>query len=175
MPHTPFLHIEKTVNGQEGQLFAWMPNEAGVIEQVNLFHCKDIVANMNINMTSLRVLGYLGEQEKPTGWKGTGSLTLYYGTHHWTRLLEYYKTTGILPPLTVLMINDDPNVTDRFGNVVRQQLQLRGVMIGGGLLGALNVNSQVLESPFPFSFRDFHYIESYAAAWYRDMDFVAGT
>ena len=81
----------------------------GKIEE--FFYAKKIEAKGEISKTEIKVMGKRGTQNKPSGWKGTGSLTVYYVTSTFRQMLAQYAKTGVLPSFKLVITNEDKGTT----------------------------------------------------------------
>ena len=69
-----------TISGQEAVAKMTVKNPDGSSTIEDLFYAKTLEATCDINKTPVKTLGKRGEQHKPNGWTGNGSMTIYYAT-----------------------------------------------------------------------------------------------
>ena len=86
-------------------------------------------------------------QKKTTGVSLTGSMTIYYGTPHFIRLLQDYLKTGRLPYFTLQITNDDPSTSVGTQTVVLYNVKLQKLPVA-----MLDADADFLEMEVSFSY-----------------------
>lgn len=144
-----YLKAGDTISGQEGVAKITVKGPGGTSTIEDLFFAKKVEGECEIKKTGLKVLGKRGEQSKPNGWVGTGSLTLYYITSLFREMAIRYIKTGVPTYFDLLVSNDDPGST-----VGRQTTVLKNCTIDKAILAKLDVDAEVLDEEMPFTFDD---------------------
>lgn len=135
---------KRLISGVEGIVTA---NINGRI--VELAELTKIDATAEKTTTEYKALGNRATQTKPNGWKGSGTMTLRYGTKHFRNLMLEYIRTGINTLIEVTVINNDPNFED--GDI---KTRLGGVNITSAIMTQLDVDTDILNEDVPFTFTE---------------------
>ena len=139
-----FIKGEQTINGKLAEVYA---NINGEIRQ--LMEVKNLESKITINQKPVPVLGNLGTSNKYTGWNGSGTMTCYYMTSDFRKAILNYIKTGIMPSISITIINDDPSS----GRGI-QRTTLGGVTFDSIDLAKVNVEDASLEESLPFKFSE---------------------
>ena len=91
------------ISGKEGTLYATINGEV-----VPVMECKNISAKIQKKKKEFNSLGHRGTQHKATGWSGSGSMTIYYASSSWTKMMIDYATKGIDTYFKLQITNSDP-------------------------------------------------------------------
>ncbi|WP_438435405.1 phage tail tube protein [Gorillibacterium sp. sgz500922] len=137
-----FFRAGDTVSGQEGRAYATI---GGRVEE--MFYVKKIEATAEKQKTEVKVLGRRGAQNKATGWKGTGSMTIYYATSRFRQLMVDYINTGVDTYFDILVTNQDPN-----SGTGSQTVILKGVNLDKVVLTKIDTDSEILDEDIDFTF-----------------------
>lgn len=147
-----FLLERDTLNGKLGTAF--MTVDGSVTE---LFRAKNIKVSADIQATDMKALGTTRIQQKTTGVKQTGSGTIYYGSDLLTQMALTYMETGVIPYFDLQVSNNDPTST-----VGQQIIAYYGCKLTGEvLLSILDIDADMLEQPFTFSYTDARKLSSF--------------
>ena len=119
-----FLLERDALNGKEGKAFMTLNGR-----NIEMFSLKKFQSDAEFQESDFKVVGTRLVQKKTTGVSLTGSMTIYYGTPHFLRILQEYLKTGKLPYFTLQVTNDDPSTsvgtqTVAFYNVKLQKLPI---------------------------------------------------
>ena len=98
-----FLLERDALNGKQGSAFMTINGQ-----NIEMFNIKKFQSDAEFQETDFKVVGTTLVQKKTTGVTLTGTMTIYYGTPHFLRLLQEYLKTGRLPYFTLQITNDDP-------------------------------------------------------------------
>src|SRR5690606_15203403 len=105
-------------------------------------------ANVEKTKTDVPILGKTNIGSKPTGWKGTGTLTLHYFTSVFRQLMIDYIKTGRDFYFDLQIVNEDPQ--SRSG---KQTVLLKNCNIDSVTLARFDATSDdPLEEEIPFTF-----------------------
>lgn len=140
-----FLQAPDVISGKEGRAYAVIN---GNVEE--LFYAKNIEARVEKTKSEVKALGRRATQHKTTGWSGSGTLTLYYVTSLFRRLMLEYARTGKDFYFTLQVINEDPSSATG-----RQTTVLKECNIDSVVLAKLDVDADELDEEVPFTFSDF--------------------
>lgn len=134
----------KLINGVEGVVTATVDGKV-----IELGELTKIEASAEKIKSEYRVLGDRATHTKANGWKGTGSMTIRYGTSFARNLMLDYIKTGKDAQVSITVINDDPNFE---GGAIKTKLS--GVNIDSALLTKLDVDTDILDEDVNFTFTD---------------------
>lgn len=151
-----FLNVKDTISGGEGIVQATIN---GKIE--DMFYTKNIEAKMEKDKTGLKVLGSKSEQQKSKGWKGTGSMTLYYMTSTFRHLALKYAKTGKDFFFDLLITNHDAAT-----EIGKQTIVLHNCNLDSVLLAKIDVDSEALDEDVDFTFTDFDILNEFGKPSY---------
>lgn len=143
MANPQFLLERDTLNGKLGQAFVTINGQSQ-----ELFRAKKINVATNIQSTDVPVVGTTRIQEKATGVKQTGTMTIYYGTPLLTQMAITYAQTGVVTYFDLQVTNNDPTAT-----VGTQTIVYYGCKLSGELLTSIiDVDVEMLEQECTFSY-----------------------
>lgn len=115
-----------------------------------LFFAKSVEATVEKSKSQVKTIGKVVAGHKTTGLEITGSMTLYYFTPMFRKMLADYKRTGIDLYFDMVVENDDPG-----SSAGRQVMLLRGVNLDSVLLTKLDGDSDdPLEEDVDFTAED---------------------
>ena len=123
-----------------------------------LFDARNISAQTELQTEDVLRMGVLGTGSKIYGWKGTGSMELFYISARFRDLFLGYYATGIMLPFQLTIENSD-NVSTAGKNTVT----LIGCQLMGTLdLGKIDSASGILTETVNFSFTDVIYTNTFS-------------
>lgn len=143
MANPQFLLERDTLNGKLGQAFVTIDGQSQ-----ELFRAKKINAATNIQSTDVPVVGTTRIQEKATGVKQTGTMTIYYGTPLLTQMAVTYAQTGVVTYFDLQVTNNDPTATVGTQTIVYYGCKLTGEL----LTSIIDVDVEMLEQECTFSY-----------------------
>ena len=147
-----FMKAADAISGQEGTLYA---NIDGNI--VPVADCKSIRAKIEKEKQEFKALGYRGKQHKATGWSGTGSMTVYFVTSMWTKMILKYVKEGVDTYFKLTFTNDDPTAEE----TGRQVITLIDVNLDDAEIAKLDTESSFLDQQMNFTFSDIDMSEEF--------------
>lgn len=156
-----FLKAGDVISGQEAVGRMTIKNSDGTSQVEDMLWAKKIEAKAEINKTAIRTLGKRGEQNKPAGWKGSGSMTIYYVTSLFRRMIMQYIKTGVPVYFDMLVTNDDPA-----SSIGRQTVLLKNCSIDSAILASIDVDADALDESVDFTFDDAELLEEFSAPTY---------
>ena len=154
------LKAGRTLNGTEGSLVAKINNN-----NVDIADVKKFSAKIALDKKALKTLGVRGEQQKITGWKGTGAMDVYVVSSLWSKIILDYVNNGKATYFTLTCKMTDPS-----SDVGSQTVTLTDVLIDEDEIAKLDVDSAALEKSFNFTFsgvsmtEGFSFEDDYTAA-----------
>ncbi|MFB0840958.1 phage tail tube protein [Paenibacillus oleatilyticus] len=137
-----FLNAKDTISGQEGRAYATVN---GVNEE--MFYIKKLEAKIEKEKAEIKALGKRGTQVKAKGWKGTGSMTIYYVTSFFRDLMMQYVEKGIDVYFDITVMNEDPS-----SSIGKQAVILKDVNLDSVIMASLDTESDTLEEEVSFTF-----------------------
>ncbi len=140
-----FMRAEDAISGKLGKCFATINGEVH-----EMMYVKNIEANVEKKKIEVPVLGKTGDQHKAGGWSGSGSMTIYYVTSIFRKMMLEYIKTGKDIYFDILVENDDPTA-ERVG---KQTTILKGVNLDSLPIAKLDIESETLDEEVSFTFND---------------------
>lgn len=153
-----YLKAGDTISGQEATARMTIKNSDGTSSIENMFFGKNLEATCEINKTTVKTLGKRGEQHKPTGWSGSGSLTVYYITSLFRKMALQYIKTGIPVYFDMVVTNNDPA-----SSVGPQTTVLKNCSIDSVILAKYDVDAEVLDEDLDFTFDDAEILDEFSS------------
>ena len=144
-----YLKAGDTISGQEAVAKIAIHNPDGTTTVEDLFFAKNLEGSCEINKTAIKTLGKRGEQHKPTGWTGSGSMTIYYITSLFRKMVLSYIKTGITTYFDIMVTNNDPS-----SSVGAQTTVLKNCTLDSVILAKFDVDAEVLDESVDFTFDD---------------------
>lgn len=137
-----FLLERDALNGKRGSAFMTIDGQ-----NIEMFNMKKFQADSEFQESDFKVVGTTLVQKKTTGVTLTGTMTIYYGTPHFLRLLQEYLKTGRLPYFTLQITNDDPATSVGTQTVVLYNVKLQKLPVA-----MLDSDADWLEEEVGFSY-----------------------
>lgn len=146
-----FFKAEDTISGQEARAFLTVDGR-----NEELFYAKKIESKVEKTKTEVKTLGHRGTQNKATGWKGTGTLTVYYATSLFRELMLKYMKDGKDVYFDIAVTNEDPT-----SNIGKQTIVLKNCNLDEVSMAMFDVDSEVLEEDMSFTFEDVDLLDKF--------------
>mgnify|MGYP003293296338 FL=1 len=153
-----YLKAGDTISGQEAVATMLVRNADGTTSVEQMFWAKNLEAKADINKTEVRTLGKRGAQNKPTGWSGTGNMTIYYVTSLFRRMALQYIKTGRPVYFDITVTNEDPGST-----IGPQTSVLKNCSLDSVILAKFDVETEVLDESVDFTFDDVDILDEFQA------------
>lgn len=147
-----YLLERDAINGKQGTAFLTINGQ-----NIEMFGIKKLETNAEFNEADFKVVGTLTVQKKTTGISYSGTMTVYYGTPHFLKLLQEYRKTGKLPYFTIQITNNDPSSSIGSQTVVLYNVKLQKLPIA-----KLDADSDTLDMEVGFSFTDVEVLSYFA-------------
>lgn len=139
------------IAGQEGMAYMEIDGR-----NEPMFYVKNVNGAVGKQKTQLRTLGKRGDQNKATGWAGTGSMVIHKVTSQFVEMAVEYVKTGRDSYFNLTIVNDDPSST-----IGSQRVVLVDVNLDSYPVALLDVDAEALEEEMDFTFDDLDLIESF--------------
>ena len=137
-----FLLERDALNGKSGSAVMTVDGE-----NHELFQMKKFQSDAEFQESDFKVVGTTLVQKKTTGVTLTGTMTIYYGSPYFIKLLQDYLKTGKLPYFTLQITNDDPGTT-----VGKQIVALYNCKLSEVPVAMLDADTDWLEEEVSFSY-----------------------
>jgi hypothetical protein len=149
-----YLRENDTISGKMAKAYIIINNQ---VEE--LFYAKSLEATIEKNKVDVPVLGRTNTPQRSAGWSGSGTLTIYYVTSLFRRLMINYIKTGRDFWFDLMVINDDPG-----SNAGKQTVLLRGCNLDSVVITRFDATSDdMLEEEIPFTFNDVELLDQFNA------------
>lgn len=132
------------INGAAGKCVATIGTDVE-----DMIYVKNIRAKIEKKKTEIKVLGQTGAKHKANGWKGTGTMTMYYTTTLFRQMINKYIHKGVDTYFELLIQNNDPS-----SDIGKQTIILKQVNINNIDIAKLDINSTELDEEIDFTFND---------------------
>ena len=139
-----FMKAGDAISGKEGTLYATIDGEV-----IPVAECKSFTAKITKKKAEFNALGHRGTQHKATGWSGSGTLTLYYATSLFTKMMIDYVKTGVDKYFKLQAANEDPT-----SGIGRQTVTLIDVNLDDVEISKLDTEATFLDQQLNFTFSD---------------------
>lgn len=140
----PLAFDRLPISGKEGKITAVINGNV-----VELAEIKTLNASIAFNKTEYNALGIRAVLHKPGAWTGTGSVTYHWGTPRFSKMAIDAAKSGKLPVMTINVTNDDPS-----SSAGRQTVKLGQVTMDGADIANIDVDNEMLEGSFDFTFSE---------------------
>lgn len=152
-----YLKAGDTISGQEAVAKMTIKNSDGTSTIEDMFFGKNLEATCEINKTAVKTLGKRGEQHKPNGWTGSGSMTVYYISSIFRKMAMQYIKTGVPVFFDVMVTNNDPA-----SSVGVQTTVLKNCSLDSVILAKFDVDSEVMDEDIDFTFDDAEILDEFS-------------
>ena len=146
-----FLLERDALNGKQGKAFLTLNGEIN-----ELFSIKQLQTDVEYQKADFKVVGTTTVQQKTTGAKKTGSMTIYFGTPLFIQMAQEYERNGKVIYFDIQVENDDPATS-----VGKQTVVYYGCSLDKIPLSMLDSDSDFLEEEVGFSFTSFEVLNNF--------------
>ena len=153
-----FMKASDTISGQEATATLLVRNADGTNSVETMFWAKNLEATAEIEKTEIFTLGKRGAQNKPNGWKGSGSMTIYYVTSLFRRMMLNYIRTGVFSYFDLTVTNNDPA-----SSIGTQTVVLKNCCLDSVILAKFDVESEAMDENISFTFDDVDILDDFQA------------
>ena len=151
-----YLKAGDTISGGEATATIRVKGADGTTTRENMFWAKNLEASIEIQKTEVRTLGRRSTQNKPTGWSGSGSMTIYYVTSLFRKMILQYVKTGVPVYFDINVTNHDPSST-----IGKQTTVLKNCCLDSVIIAKLDVEADVLDESVEFTFDDIDMLDEF--------------
>ncbi|MGG4552256.1 phage tail tube protein [Paenibacillus humicus] len=139
------FNVKDAISGKTARAFVTIN---GRVEE--LLYGKTGEATAEKNKVDVPVLGKTNTPQRAAGWKGTGTLTVYYVTSIFRELMINYIKTGEDFWFDLMMVNEQPGSA-----AGKQTIILKNCNVDSLILSKFDATSDdMLEEEIPFTFED---------------------
>jgi Protein of unknown function (DUF2001). len=125
--------------------------------QEELFYAKSLEATIEKNKVDVPVLGRTNTPQRAAGWSGSGTLTIYYVTSVFRRLMLDYIKTGRDFWFDLYVVNEDPQ-----SSAGKQSVMLKNCNLDSVIIAKFDASSDdMLEEEMPFTFSDVELLDEF--------------
>lgn len=122
-----------------------------------LFYAKALEATIEKNKVDVPVLGRTNTPQRAAGWSGSGTLTIYYVTSVFRRLMLEYMKTGRDFWFDLYVVNEDPQ-----SSAGKQSVMLKNCNLDSVIIAKFDASSDdMLEEEMPFTFSDVEMLDEF--------------
>ena len=146
-----YLDFKDTVSGQEGRAYMTIDGR-----NEELFYAKKIESKVAKEKSEGKTLGKRGTQSKAKGYKGTGTLTVYYVTSLFIEIMIKYMKQGKDTYFDLTVVNEDPT-----SDTGKQTVVLKNCNFDEVSIAALDIDSDALEEDMAFTFDDIDLLDKF--------------
>lgn len=146
-----FLKFSDTISGTEAKGFITVDGR-----NEELFYAKKLDSTVEKSKKSGKTLGNRAEQNKAAGWKGTGTLTVYYVSSLFREMMIQYIKTGKDVYFDMTVSNEDATST-----VGKQTVVLKRCNFDKVSMAMFDVESEALEEDMAFTFEDVDLLDKF--------------
>jgi hypothetical protein len=140
----PNLRARDTISGSQAECYITIDGN-----RYFLMQAKNIEANIEKNKTQIGVLGKVMKGNKSGSAQGSGSATFYYNTSVLREKMVEYIKSGKDFYFDMQLSNEDQSSA-----AGRQTTILKDCNVDGLLMAMFDVDTEVLEEDFDFTFED---------------------
>lgn len=151
-----YMKAGDTISGGEATATIRVKGADGTTTREDMFWAKNLEASIEIQKTEVRTLGRRSTQNKPTGWSGSGSMTIYYVTSLFRKMILQYVKTGIPVYFDINVTNNDPSST-----IGKQTTVLKNCCLDSVIIAKLDVEADVLDESVEFTFDDIDMLDEF--------------
>lgn len=140
-----FFRDSDAISGKQARAYATI---SGRVEE--LFYAKSIDTTVEKNKVDVPILGKTKTPQRSAGWSGSGTLTIYYVTSLFRRLMIEYIKTGRDFWFDLQVVNEDPQ-----SSAGKQTVILRNCNLDSVTIAKFDATTDdMLDEELPFTFDD---------------------
>jgi len=150
----PFMRESDAISGKNATATATIN---GRIEE--LFYAKSIEATIEKNKVDVPILGRTNTPQRSAGWTGSGTMTVYYVTSVFRKLMRTYIKTGQDFWFDLTITNEQPG-----SSTGKQTAVLMGCNLDSVIAARFDATSDdMLDEEMPFTFNDYDLLDEFKA------------
>lgn len=140
------------ISGKQARAFATID---GRVEE--LFYAKSLEATIEVNKVDVPVLGKTNTPSVMSSWSGSGTMTIYYVSSLFRRLMLDYIKNGRAFYFDLQVVNDDPA-----SNAGRQTALLKDCSLDSIIAAKFdNTTDDKLDEEISFTFNDYDLLDTF--------------
>lgn len=147
-----FMKEEDAISGKQAKAFVTID---GKVEE--LFYAKKLESKITKKKANVPVLGKTNVGKRAAGWEGSGTLTVYYVTSLFRKLMLDYIRTGKDFYFDLQVTNEDPH-----SGTLKQTAVLKNCNLDEVSAAKFDATSEdMLDEDMPFSFDDYDLMDQF--------------
>lgn len=148
----PFLNPQEAISGKQAKAFATIN---GRVEE--LFYAKSLEATIEVNKVDVPILGKTNTPSVPSGWTGSGSMTIYYVTSLFRELMLDYIKNGRPFFFDLQVVNEDPG-----SGIGKQTVVLKECSLDNIIAAKFdNTTDDKMDEELSFTFNDYDILDRF--------------
>ena len=146
------FNVQDAISGKQGKAFATIN---GRVE--DLFYAKSLESTIEVNKVDVPILGRTNTPSVMSGWTGSGTMTIYYVTSLFRKLMLDYIKNGKAFYFDLQVINEDPA-----SSTGRQTVMLKDCSLDNVIAAKFDATTDdKLDEEISFTFNDYDILESF--------------
>lgn len=147
-----FFRESDAISGKQARAYITINGQ-----REELFYAKSLEATIEKNKVDVPILGKPNTSQRSAGWSGSGTLTIYYVTSVFRRLMIEYAKTGRDFWFDLQVVNEDPQ-----SSAGKQTIVLRNCNLDSIVITQFDATSDdMLEEELPFTFSDVDMLDQF--------------
>lgn len=147
-----FFRESDAISGKQARAYITINGQ-----REELFYAKSLEATLEKNKIDVPILGKANTPQRSAGWSGSGTLTIYYVTSVFRRLMIEYAKTGRDFWFDLQVVNEDPQ-----SSAGKQTIVLRNCNLDSIVITQFDATSDdMLEEELPFTFSDVDMLDQF--------------
>ena len=147
-----FMNEQDALSGKQAKAFVTIN---GQVEE--LFYAKSLEAKITKKKTDVPVLGKTNVGKRSAGWDGTGTLTIYYVTSLFRKLMLDYVKNGTDFYFDLQIVNEDPQ-----SGAGKETKILKSCNLDEVIAAKFDAASDdLLDEEMPFTFSDYELLNEF--------------
>jgi Protein of unknown function (DUF2001). len=147
-----FFRESDAISGKQARAYITINGQ-----REELFYAKSLEATLEKNKIDVPILGKANTPQRSAGWSGSGTLTIYYVTSVFRRLMIEYAKTGRDFWFDLQVVNEDPQ-----SSAGKQTIVLRNCNLDSIVITQFDATSDdMLEEELPFTFSDVDMLDEF--------------
>ncbi|WP_152393761.1 phage tail tube protein [Paenibacillus guangzhouensis] len=146
------FNVKDAISGKQAKAFVTIN---GRVEE--LFYAKSLEATIEKNKVDVPMLGRTNTPQRSAGWKGSGTLTIYYISTAFRQLMRDYIQTGSDFWFDLQVVNEQPGSATG-----KQTTLLKNCNIDSIIAAKFDASSDdMLEEEIPFTFEGYDILDQF--------------
>jgi hypothetical protein len=147
-----FFRESDAISGKQARAYITINGQ-----REELFYAKSLEATIEKNKVDVPILGKTNTPQRSAGWSGSGTLTIYYVTSVFRRLMIEYVKTGRDFWFDLLVVNEEPG-----SSAGKQSITLKNCNLDSVVIAKFDATSDdMLDEELPFTFSDVDMLDEF--------------